>query len=162
MNAPWYPPDAIDWQDGLNPLALPAFRAQRNPYVYRALQHPTMVELRAAAAGYELALWATPEESAGAIGPGSTYDALVTVPAGAWLYGLSATSVQPEGFLAQVTLPAGTNLFAQAVSSAALQARPYYLSKPLGFPESGGLRLRIVNQSGSPNVCQLVAWVMIP
>ena len=27
MNAPWFHPDQIDWQDGFNPLAKPAFRA---------------------------------------------------------------------------------------------------------------------------------------
>jgi hypothetical protein len=161
MNAPWYDPRRIDWHDGLNPLAIPAYREQRNPFAYRALQHPTMVALRNAA-GYEPALYAAPDETFAVLPAGSTYDIIQTLPAGAWIYGISASSDQAEGFKAQITLPTGANLFNKPVSSQSLQgARPYYI-RPCGLPDGGGVKLHLVNQSVSPNRCQLVLWVIQP
>jgi len=162
MNAPWYPPDRIDWQDGLNPLAVPAFREQRNPAVYRALQQPTMVELRNTP-GLELRLYAAPEASLASLPAGITYDALVPLPAGAWLIGLSASSAQAAGFLAQITMPTGTDLLSQHAASADLSgARPYYFPRPAGLPDGGQVKLRLINQAVVANRCQLVIWVIQP
>lgn len=160
MNAPWYPQDQIDWLDGLNPLRIPAFRETRNPYVYRALQGETMVQLRAAQ--YGMALYAAPDETFQTLPAGITYDSITQLPAGAWIIGVSASSVQPEGFLAEVTLPTGATLFGKPISSKNLQAKPYYLSQPLGLPVGGPVKLRLVNQSVNPNACQLVMWVLQP
>ncbi|MDP9054842.1 MAG: hypothetical protein M3N93_11170 [Acidobacteriota bacterium] len=161
MNAPWYPEDQIDWLDGLNPLRLPAFREARNPYVYRALQSATMVQLRAAHT-YEPALYAAPDETFQVLPAGITYDSITNLPAGAWIIGVSAASTQPEGFLAQVTLPTGATLFGKPIGSKNLTAKPYYLSEPLGLPDGGPVKLRLVNQSINPNACQLVLWGLRP
>jgi hypothetical protein len=162
MNAPWFDPTQIDWQDGLNPLAIPAYREQRNPAVYRALQGPTMVELRNTP-GLELRLYAAPDEAFPSL-PGSiTYDTIVTLPAGAWIYGISASSAQPEGFLAQVTAPTHGTLFSKPVNSGDIKnARPHYLSRPQGLPDGGPVKLRLINLSLVANYCQLVIWVIQP
>jgi hypothetical protein len=162
MNAPWYAPEVIDWQDGLNPLAIPAFREQRNPYAYRALQRPTLYELRNTP-GFELALYAAPGTDFAILGATSTYDGFIALPAGAWVVGVSASSAQPEGFSAQITMPNGATVFSQLTQSADLQnASPYYLSNPQGIPDGGPAKLRLINLSPLANLCQLVIWVIQP
>jgi hypothetical protein len=156
----WYPEDQIDWLDGLNPLARPAFRQTRNPYVYAALQNPTMVELRES--GYDLHLYAAPDETFQTLPAGTTYDIIIEMPAGSWIIGVSANSAQTEGFLAQITLPTGAAIFNKPVSSKNLNAKPLFFSQPLGIPFDGVTKMRLQNQSINPNFCQLVLWVMHP
>lgn len=161
MNAPWIEPSQIVWEDGLNPLAKPAFRQTRNPFVYAALQGPTMVQLRATP-GLEMRLYSAPDDAYTTLPPGVTYDVVVNLPPGSWIYGIGGSSAQPEGFLAQVTMPEGQNLFKQPIKSADLNARPLYFSQPQGLPDGGDLKIRVVNQSIAANFCQLVIWVMQP
>jgi hypothetical protein len=160
MNAPYYPPDTVDWEDGLNPLAIPSYREQRNPAVYARLQQPTMVELRNTP-GLELSMYAAPD-AATQVPPGATYDSIIQIPAGAWIIGVSASSAQPEGFLAQLTTPTGATLFNQPTHSKNLQARPHFLARPQGIPATGPLTLRLINLSALANSCQLAAWVIQP
>jgi hypothetical protein len=160
MNAPWFHPDQIDWQDGLNPRAKPAYRPTRNPAVYRALQQPTMQALRDTP-GLLLRLFAAPETSMSSLPGGATYDVLVHLDAGSWIIGVSAASAQPEGFLAQITMPTATQLFTQPVSSASIKnARPLFLSRPAGIPNAGPIKVRLINQSLNPNACQFAVWVV--
>jgi hypothetical protein len=164
MNAPFIRPETVDWEAGLDPNATPAYREQRNPATFRALQHPTMQELRAAP-DLEFRLYCAPSTDAYKTIPASgTYDVFAEVPAGAWIIGLSAMSTRAEGFLAQITLPmTGASVFSQPVTSKDLQsARPLYLPRPQGVPGGGPVRMRLINLSGSPNLCQLVMWVIQP
>jgi hypothetical protein len=162
MNAPWFPPYEIDWQDALNPLANEGFREQVNPFVYRALQQPTMQDLRIAP-GMRLALYCAPDDAYVNLGSGATYDGTISLLPESWLIGISATSAQPEGFLFQLTLPTGNTLFTQPVKSADISnARPFYLSTPQGLPDGGPVKLRLVNQSAIANSSQIVIWVIEP
>jgi hypothetical protein len=162
MNAPWYHPEIIDWQDGLNPLAIPAYREQRNPAVYRALQRPTMVEIRNTP-GLQPRLYVAPDDAFTTLPALGTYDVLANLPEGAWIIGLSATSAQPEGFLAQITMPSGSPLFTQPVNSNDLKnARPHFLARPQGLPDGGSVRIRLINLSALTNVAQLAIWVIQP
>jgi hypothetical protein len=159
MNQAWYPPEIIDWGDGLNPLARPAFKEQVNPAVSRALQRPTLVELRNTP-GLRLAIHAAPDASV-SLPPAATVDAILSIPPDSWIIGIGASSKEAEGFLAQVTAPSGGALFSQPTHSANLNAKPHYLQRPQ--PSLGGiLKLRLINLSLSANFAQLAVWVIQP
>ena len=161
MNAPFFHPLDIDWQDGLNPLAIPAFRQQRNPAVYAALQQPTTVALRNTP-GYELRLYVVPDETTPTLAAAASYDAVIQLPAGAWIIGVGASSEAAPGFLVQITMPTGAKLFNRPTRSQDLAARPHYLARPQGITDAGFVQVKCINQAIAPNRCQLVLWVVQP
>jgi hypothetical protein len=153
MNAPRY---SYDTQDVPRTLIW-------NAAASAAYLEPTMQELRAAP-GVELRLYAAPDAAAyTTLAAKATYDAQLLLPPAAWIVGLSAASVQPEGFTAQITMPTGTALLTVPANSRSLKgARPFYLPRPAGLPDGGPVRLRLINQSPAANLCQLVIWVVQP
>ena len=162
MNQPWYHPTEIDWQDGLNPLAIPGYRQQRNPYQYRALQDPTMYELRQEP-HMRPRMYSAPDESYPQLPGGFTWDSIVTMHAGSWIIGVSGSSDQAQGFLAQVTLPNGSTLFSRPMRSADIAgAHPLYLPTPLGLPDGGSVKLRLINLSAVASWAHFAIWVIEP
>lgn len=162
MNAPWYHPAEIDWQDGLNPLAIPAFREQTNPYFYRALQRPTMVAIRQSR-GAVPRLYVAPDEAYTSLAPYATIDTVITAKPGSWLIGISAASAQPEGFKTQITMPWGTRLFNQPTGLGCVCGpTPFYFSEPQGIPDGGPIYVRMINQSGVANSSQVALWMVEP
>lgn len=162
MNTVYYRPDQIDWLDGFNPLRRRLRRTNR--YNLRSLQAPAMVELRAAleAGTHGIEIVTAPDNTLLSIPAGTTYVLTAQLPAGSWIYGVSGYSQQPEGYLGQVTLPSGSNLFGKPFTSANLAAGPLYCPTPLGLPDGGSVAIRIQNLSINPNAAQLSLWVLEP
>lgn len=162
MNVLFYPPDQIDWLDGFNPLRRRLRRFNR--FNYRSLQTPAMVELRAAgkAGTHDINVLVAPDSTFPTIPAGTTYVLSGHLKAGAWIYGVSGLSTQPEGFLAQITPPSGSPLFSKPLSAANLAAGPLYCPTPLPVPDGGPVTMRIQNLSINPNLCQLALWILEP
>jgi hypothetical protein len=147
----------LDWQDGFNPECI-----DRGPYVNYALESPTMRELRYTP-GLELIMYAAPDSSVATMHGKLTYDTLFSLPAGAWIVGMSAHSPDAAGFLVQVTLPDGTDLVSVPMTSQDLAgAVPYFLAEPAGLPVGGEVTARLINQASGNNAGQLVLWVIQP
>ncbi len=157
-----YRDDQIDWQDGLNPLAIPAFARHVNRYVYEALENPIMRELRYQP-GYETHLYAAPDDTVPTLPALQTVDSLITLPAGAWLFGVSVASPNAAGILVQITLPEGTNIFSVPTSSKSLKnAIPHFFARPAGFPARAAVKVSMKNQANANNTAQVVLWVIQP
>jgi hypothetical protein len=147
----------IDWQDGLNPEAI-----DRGPYVNHALESAAMRELRYAP-DLELILYAAPDTSVSTMHGHLTYDTLFSLPAGAWIIGISAHSADAAGFLMQVSMPDGTDLASSPLTSQDIQgAKPYFLAEPAGLAQAGEVKVRMINQASGDNAGQVVLWVIQP
>jgi len=153
----WIDPRRIDWKDGLNPLARPAWTAAKNQYVNESLNDPLTFALRQGPA--EMGLYPVPDE-ANSILPGlATFDQIITTIRNAWIIGFSATSQQPEGFTVQITAQ-GNPIFSKPVHHTALQGTPVFfcpIPRALIVPE---LAVRLQNLSAIANNLQLCIWTI--
>jgi hypothetical protein len=153
-------PRLIDWQDGLNPLTIPAYAREVNRFVYDALNSPVMLELRSQPG--QMVTYATPPGAVATLAPFGTYDDVVPVRPFSWLVGFSAVSTQPEGFTAQCTdSVSGAAVWSQPAHNLNISGKPImWLSTPRAISTGGTLSMRLVNLSGAANLVQLVAWVI--
>jgi hypothetical protein len=153
----WIDPRTIDWRDGLNPLARPAWRADANPYVHESLNDPLMLALRHASA--EMAVHPVPDEANSNIPGLATFDQIIGLEANSWLIGFSATSQQALGFTVQITAQ-GIPIFSKPVHHTALQGTPVFfcpIPRALIVPE---LAVRLVNLSAIANNLQVCIWTI--
>ncbi len=158
MNAPYYDHSQIDYTDGFNPLAVPAFGEQVNPYVYDVLSSEVWRELRSSN-NIEQRVLVAPEAQYAVLGPLAVYDAVAPIRAGSWIFGISCSSSRAEGALIQVGMPNGLPVFPVKPNIKSMSgATPFYLPCPAGIPEAGDVRIRIENQANAANTVQVCVW----
>lgn len=158
-NRPWIDPRLIDWSDGLNPLKIPAFRPDANPFVYASLQEDITQQLRAAKG--RMTVSAAPDDQSAIIPALATFEQTLVLGGVSWLIGFSAHSQQPEGFMGQATVTStGEPIWSQPLWSKNISGRPIgFLAMP-HLLDPGQLTLRLLNLSAAPNRCQLCAWTI--
>jgi hypothetical protein len=135
-----------------------------------------MAALRSAA-GYEPFLWNIPETSSDVkVAPRGNFEDRCNVPAGAYLWAVSAFSAAAAGFKLNISdLTSGYHLFSQAVrsdnisgaganNSAGIFKNLFELDKPRGFPAPGLISAQITNLDTDPagNSIQLTLYFMQP
>ncbi len=164
MNNPWIDPREIDWQDGLNPLRIPAFRRNRNRYVYTALQNPLMVALRNAD-GLEIHLESVPDAEHATIAGFAPYEQIVSLRPGSFIIATSGSADHGnDTATVQITdSETGARAWSQPVSIANATGSPAkYFDRPLGFTPPANFVVRITNLDNSANLVQLVLWIIRP
>jgi hypothetical protein len=162
--------------DRINPRVYPQFRG---PYHTRAL---AALEPLRKALGYEPRNEVIPDQQHVAVAKQATWDHRVTVPPGSWLWALSGSSQQPEGFTVQVTdFATRANLFSGAVRYQNLTGQGsvsindaagavhtlttplHILPTPRPLIEPAVLNVQITNLSTTnSNEVQLVLWILEP
>jgi hypothetical protein len=150
----------------------------RGPYHARAIQALEPLRL---AAGYEPRNEVIPDQSNQVLGARAAYDHRVTVPPGSYLWALSGSSEQPEGFTVQITdfatrsnllsAPAkfenitgqGTFTLRDAAGAQKSLWTPLHLlAAPRPLIEPGLLNVQLTNSSNNQNRVQLVLWILRP
>ena len=116
------------------------------------------------------------------VGARAIYDQRITLPAGSWLYAISGSSQQAEGFNVQITdFGSASTLFAAPINiqnltggnapagivdasgAAVTAAWPLHLlNLPRPIPEPGIVNAQITNMSANTNRVQLVLWFLCP
>lgn len=154
----WTDPRTIDWKDGLNPLARPAFSTERNAYVNESLNDPLMYQLRQGPA--EMHIYATPDAANSILGANNTYDQAIAVAPDTWIIGFSAASSRAEGFTVQIHDSTGELLFSKPVHHTALQGKPVFFCpqpKAILVPQ---LNVKLLNLAAVANTVQLCIWTI--
>lgn len=168
----WTDPRSIDYFDGLNPARLPQFGADLRPFDHATLQHPLYQAIRKAAT-YETHLQPVPDGANSLIAARASYEARFHIPAGSFLYAMTASSEQPEGFKYQVTdLRDSSNVFRNAIhhthasggtgSTQGISNPLFFLQRPRAILEPGLMSATITNLSGEDNEIQLILWFVQP
>jgi hypothetical protein len=148
----------------------------RNNYHVHAL---AALEPLRKALGYEPRLEVIPDQQAAAIAPLATWDHRVTAPAGSFLWAISGSSQQPEGFTVQITdFATRSDLFSGplhydnatgqgSVSVPDSTGATVAIGSPLHMfsmprPIVGQLNVQLSNLSASANQAQIVLWIWAP
>ena len=124
---PWIDPTSIDWTDAMNPLRIPGWRKNNNPYAWAAMQDQFVQALRNGK-GLEPRIYVAPDPNSQLIQPGATFDFEVASEPNCWLWALNASGDQ-NSFLVQITdAVTGATLFSQPIPSGMLQGNENFLS----------------------------------
>jgi hypothetical protein len=166
VNGQWIHPERIDYQDALNPLVLNQWQDGRAQANYEALQSPIAAALRNAA-GYQLRLQAIPNGATTSIAARANFEDQFRVNPGSYIYAITATSAQSEGFQLQIRdIGTGGKFFNQPISSASIiggtlsgvTSKQFLLPRPRCVA-SGFLAAQITNLSANANLIQVVLWI---
>lgn len=133
------------------------------------------------ALGYEPRIEVLPDRQHVSVAAAATWDHRVTVRPGSYLWALSGSTTQPEGFTVQLTDAATrSNMFSGALqlqnitgqgtasvkdcggTSRTIKTPLHVLAVPRPLVEPGLLNVQIVNKSSSANAIQLVLWIWEP
>jgi len=121
--------------------------------------------------GYELHLATVPDDSNIAVSGGGTYEGRVTLPPGSRLWGISASSILPDGFDLQIRNASvaqpfcGRRTFYPNMSG---QVQPgdnpkcplFFLPRPMLFGNPGQVVVQVWNRGADVNSIQVVLWFM--
>lgn len=171
LNRPWIDPRAVDWTDGLNPLRVPGWSRNNDPYAYAALQDPFFQALRGAA-GIENRIYVSPDPSAQTITPGATVDYEVPCEPNFWLFAYAASNQGDPGatqdFLFNIAdSETGASLFSQPASMSVMNPKrngtlnrsPYnLLSTPHLYKSPSYPVVRIINTDANPQLCRVTLF----
>ena len=169
---PWIDPTAIDWTDGMNPLRIPGWKKNNNPFAFAAMQDQFVQAIRNGK-GLEPRIYVAPDSASQLIQPGATFDFEVACEPNCWLWALNASGDQ-NSFLVQITdSVTGAILFSQPVNSGLIQGSPgsffatpgrgvqFLLSTPHLFAPPSYPIVRIVNTEVYVQFCRVNLFTVV-